>query len=156
MFFLKRANKDKVLLLAEGKKKIGEVKNAMYFFDKKFNREVAKGIKKTIKQEETMKKINLGNAIMIFLTLVGMIGGYISFTKTQEEGIRDQAKAFQKMESGLTNIDKNQSRLMKLTEKIADNQTLLRVEVAKVKTETNINSEFRKDSTTVYKRKRRR
>lgn len=147
MFFLK--NGKKVLLLAESKKKLGKVQNALYNFDKKINKEVSKSIKKTIKQEEIMRRWSLGS-------IIAAIGVILTIFWTYTENTEQQAKSFQKLESGLSTINKNQDRLIKLTEKISEKQVDLKEKVARIETKTETNSKHIDVlDNRLYKRKRR-
>jgi len=159
MKFLESAKKNKTLLIGESKNKLirlGKVYNALNKFDKKENKNTQKSIKKVLKDNkknievflndknknievEEMKKISITNLIMIFTSLIGMFIGYRSFSSAQQSQAKDQAKAFQKLVSGQSSISKNQTKLIRLTEKISDKQSDLRVEVAKVKGQTEVN-----------------
>jgi len=149
MFFLKSGKKEKVLLLQEGKKKIGKVLNAQYNFNKKLNKEVSKASKKTFREEKEMKKWSVGSIIAAIGVILTIFWTYTNNTETQ-------AKSFQKLESGLDTINKNQDRLIKLTEKISEKQSDLKSEVATIKATTEIQkAQIKTLDDRLYKRKRR-
>ena len=142
-------------LLTEGKKKIKvlqRVQNAMYKHDKKEGKAISKAIKKTIKEKEKeviMKKWSMGS-------IVAAIGVILTIFWTYTENTANQAKSFQKLESGLVNNSKDLSELIKITKKVAEKQSDLKAEVAtiKVKTETNSKHIDVLDDR-LYKRKRK-
>ncbi len=150
MKFLKSGKKEEIFLLTEAKKKLGKVQNSLYNFDKKINKEVAKGIKKTINKEVIVKKWSVGS-------IIAAIGVILTIFWTYTNNTENQAKSFQKLESGLATINKNQSKLISITEKIAEKQSDLKAEVAKIEVKTEVNStHINVLDDRLYKRKRRR
>ena len=97
-----------------------------------------------------MKKWSLGSIIAAIGVILTIFWTYTNNTETQ-------AKSFQKLESGLSTINKNQDRLIKLTEKISEKQSDLKSEVATIKATTEIQKgQIKTLDDRLYKRKRRR